>query len=199
VAASLCRAGGADGALALSPGRPRQRLLAPCDRPAKAGYRFARRPGRERLGPRPASEAVASWAKRANPGRCRSWSDRSGRVRLVCHTRPPLRARPRRGRDPAAAIAEGVLCLTAMETAVAAAEAIEDPDLAGRLADVRPSRVGAPGRARRPSPRETMRGASGRPLGRPAPPRPAAAVQRAWSAGRQAGSGSIPWIAGRAP
>jgi hypothetical protein len=36
-----------------------------------------------------------------------------------------------------AAIAEGVLCLTAMETAVAAAQAL-DPDLAERLSDVRP-------------------------------------------------------------
>ena len=61
----------------------------------------------------------------------------SGRVRLVVNT-PTPRSGP--VRDAAgirlAAIAEGVLCLTAMETAVAAAEAI-DPDLAGRLADVR--------------------------------------------------------------
>ena len=35
-----------------------------------------------------------------------------------------------------AATAEGILCLTAMETAVAAAEAL-DPTIAGRLADVR--------------------------------------------------------------
>jgi hypothetical protein len=35
-----------------------------------------------------------------------------------------------------AAIAEGVLCLTAIETAVAAAEAI-DPGLEARIADVR--------------------------------------------------------------
>ena len=36
-----------------------------------------------------------------------------------------------------AAIAEGVLCLTAMETAVAAAEAL-DPAVVARLAEVRP-------------------------------------------------------------
>jgi hypothetical protein len=35
-----------------------------------------------------------------------------------------------------AATAEGILCLTAMETAVAAAEAL-DPEIAGRLSDVR--------------------------------------------------------------
>jgi flavin-dependent dehydrogenase len=35
-----------------------------------------------------------------------------------------------------AATAEGILCLTAMETAVAAAEAL-DPAIADRLADVR--------------------------------------------------------------
>jgi hypothetical protein len=35
-----------------------------------------------------------------------------------------------------AATAEGILCLTAMETAVAAAEAL-DPAIAGRLTDVR--------------------------------------------------------------
>jgi carbamoyl-phosphate synthase large subunit len=62
----------------------------------------------------------------------------SGRVRLVVNT-PTPRSGP--VRDAAeirhAAIAEGVLCLTAIETAVAAAEAL-DPTLAGRLADVRP-------------------------------------------------------------
>ena len=36
-----------------------------------------------------------------------------------------------------AATAEGILCLTAIETAVAAAEAL-DPDVIDRLAEVRP-------------------------------------------------------------
>jgi hypothetical protein len=36
-----------------------------------------------------------------------------------------------------AAIAEGILCLTAIETAIAAAEAL-DPDVANRIAVVRP-------------------------------------------------------------
>jgi carbamoyl-phosphate synthase large subunit len=62
---------------------------------------------------------------------------RSGRVRLVVNT-PTPRSGPIR--DAAeirhAAIAEGVLCLTAMETAVAAAEAL-DPAIAERLAEVR--------------------------------------------------------------
>jgi carbamoyl-phosphate synthase large subunit len=60
-----------------------------------------------------------------------------GSVRLVVNT-PTPRSGP--VRDAAeirhAAIAEGVLCLTAIETAVAAAEAL-DPALADRLAEVR--------------------------------------------------------------
>ncbi|MEA2632393.1 MAG: MGS-like domain, partial [Chloroflexota bacterium] len=60
----------------------------------------------------------------------------SGEVRLVVNTPTP---RSGAVRDAAeirlAATAEGILCLTAMETAVAAAEAL-DPAIAGRLADV---------------------------------------------------------------
>ena len=62
----------------------------------------------------------------------------TGEVRLVVNT-----PTPRSGvvRDAAeirlAATGEGILCLTAMETAVAAAEAL-DPAIAERLADVRP-------------------------------------------------------------
>ena len=62
----------------------------------------------------------------------------SGEVRLVVNT-PSPRSGP--VRDAAAirhaAIAEGILCLTAIDTAVAAAEAL-DPAIAGRLAEVRP-------------------------------------------------------------
>jgi carbamoyl-phosphate synthase large subunit len=62
---------------------------------------------------------------------------RSGRVRLVVNT-PTPRSGP--VRDAAeirhAAIGEGVLCLTAMETAIAAAEAL-DPAIADRLSEVR--------------------------------------------------------------
>ena len=61
----------------------------------------------------------------------------SGRARLVVNT-----PTPRSGaiRDAAeirhAAIAEGVPCLTAVETAIAAAEAL-DPAIADQVADVR--------------------------------------------------------------
>jgi carbamoyl-phosphate synthase large subunit len=61
----------------------------------------------------------------------------SGAVRLVVNTPTP---RSGAVRDAAeirhAATAEGILCLTAMETAVAAAEAL-DPAIASRLADVK--------------------------------------------------------------
>jgi carbamoyl-phosphate synthase large subunit len=62
---------------------------------------------------------------------------RGGEVRLVVNTPTP---RSGAVRDAAeirhAATAEGILCLTAMETAVAAAEAL-DPAIADRLASVR--------------------------------------------------------------
>ena len=61
----------------------------------------------------------------------------TGEVRLVVNTPTP---RSGAVRDAAeirhAATAEGILCLTAMETAVAAAEAL-DPSIAERLSDVR--------------------------------------------------------------
>ena len=61
----------------------------------------------------------------------------SGEVRLVVNTPTP---RSGAVRDAAeirlAATAEGILCLTAMETAVAAAEAL-DPAIAARLSEVR--------------------------------------------------------------
>jgi carbamoyl-phosphate synthase large subunit len=63
---------------------------------------------------------------------------RSGTVRLVVNT-PTPRSGPIR--DAAeirhAAIEEGILCLTAIETAVAAAEAL-DPEVVDRVAEVRP-------------------------------------------------------------
>ncbi|MFL5768649.1 MAG: hypothetical protein ACJ765_01065, partial [Chloroflexota bacterium] len=75
----------------------------------------------------------------------------TGEVRLVVNT-----PTPRSGaiRDAAeirhAATAEGILCLTAMETAVAAAEALE-PTIADRLAIVRPLGEWAPkGEPRQP-------------------------------------------------
>ena len=71
-------------------------------------------------------------------------------MRLVVNTPTP---RSGAVRDAAeirhAAIAEGILCLTAIETAVAAAEAL-DPDLVAQIAAVRPitdwvPSTGAPG------------------------------------------------------
>jgi carbamoyl-phosphate synthase large subunit len=61
----------------------------------------------------------------------------SGRVRLVVNTPTPSSGPVR---DAAylrhAATAEGILCLTAVETAIAAAEAL-DPQLVARLSEVR--------------------------------------------------------------
>ncbi len=76
----------------------------------------------------------------------------SGSAGLVVNTPTP---RSGAVRDAAeirfCAVAEGILCLTAAETAVAAVEAL-DPDLAGRLADVRPLTAWVPdaGRPRVP-------------------------------------------------
>jgi carbamoyl-phosphate synthase large subunit len=69
----------------------------------------------------------------------------SGEVRLVVNTPTP---RSGAVRDAAeirlAATAEGILCLTAIETAVAAAEAL-DPAVIDRLAEVRPLGEWVPG------------------------------------------------------
>jgi carbamoyl-phosphate synthase large subunit len=61
----------------------------------------------------------------------------SGEVRLVVNTPTPRSGAVRDAVDiRLAATAEGILCLTAMETAVAAAEAL-DPEIAGLLSHVR--------------------------------------------------------------
>ncbi|HEY7938050.1 MAG TPA: carbamoyl-phosphate synthase large subunit [Candidatus Limnocylindrales bacterium] len=61
----------------------------------------------------------------------------SGEVGLVVNTPTPQSGAVRDAVEiRLAATAEGILCLTAIETAVAAAEAL-DPDVAGRLAEVR--------------------------------------------------------------
>ena len=109
---------------------------------AAAGYRLAATPGTR--------EALAAAGYEARPvAKLGEAPDEaagevpildliaSGEVRLVVNTPTP---RSGAVRDAAeirlAATAEGILCLTAMETAVAAAEAL-DPAIAGRLADVR--------------------------------------------------------------
>ncbi len=133
---------GPDGALALLTVADRDKgLLGPLAAAlAKAGYRFAATSGSRAalaaLGHE--AEAVAKLGAGTAPGEVAILDlVASGRLALVVNT-PTPRSGP--VRDAAgirlAAIAEGVLCLTAMETAVAAAEAI-DPDVAGRLADVR--------------------------------------------------------------
>jgi carbamoyl-phosphate synthase large subunit len=144
VAASLVPPlAGPDGALALLTVADRDKaLLGPLAVAlAKAGYRFAATPGTRAalaaIGH--AAQAVAKLGVSAGRGEVAILDlIASGRVRLVVNT-PTPRSGP--VRDAAeirlATIAEGVLCLTAMETAVAAAEAI-DPEIAGRLADVRP-------------------------------------------------------------
>ncbi len=107
----------------------------------RAGYRLAATPGTRQalVAAGFAAEAVARLGD--DPGG--SETDivsliRGGSVRLVVNT-----PTPRSGaiRDAAeirhAAIDEGILCLTAIETAVAAAEAL-DPALEDRLSEVRP-------------------------------------------------------------
>jgi carbamoyl-phosphate synthase large subunit len=109
----------------------------------KAGYRLAATEGTRAtlaaLGY--VAEPVAKLADPdADPAVARDMlaTIRSGRVRLVVNTPTP---RSGAVRDAAeirhAAIAEGILCLTAIETAIAATEALDDQVL-DRIADVRP-------------------------------------------------------------
>jgi len=133
------------------PGNPPYALLSIADRDkdllprlavalVRAGYRLAATPGTR------AALAAAGFGARlvaklgappGGPGEPILDVVRSGRVRLVVNT-PTPRSGP--VRDAAeirhAAIGEGILCLTAMETAIAAAEAL-DPAVLGRLAEVR--------------------------------------------------------------
>jgi len=110
---------------------------------AGAGYRLAATPGTRR------SLAEAGYDARpvAKLGEAADTASgevaildliAAGEVRLVVNTPTP---RSGAVRDAAeirhAATAEGILCLTAMETAVAAAEAL-DPEVAGAVAAVRP-------------------------------------------------------------
>ncbi len=175
---------GEDGALALLSVADRDKQLVPplAAALARAGYRFAATAGTRAAlrGLGWEAAAVAKVGEAAGPGE-EPILDliASGRVRLVVNT-PTPRSGPIR--DAAeirlAAIAEGVLCLTAMETAVAAAQAL-DPDLAERLFDVRPLHawVPAPGVA------------PGRLAGVAAPP----------SAGGTAGCALAPTSVGRPP
>ena len=120
---------------------------------ARCGYRFAATSGTaaalRRLG-----HAVAEVDRVANAGsRLPTILDTigSGDVRLIVNTPSP---QPGPVRDAAyirhAAMAEGILCLTSVDTAVAAARSL-DPEVRARVAEVRPLgewlAIGWPGRA----------------------------------------------------
>jgi carbamoyl-phosphate synthase large subunit len=123
--------------------RDKPRLIELARALRKAGYRLAATPGTRTL-LREAGFGVTPVAKLgAEPDAAIGEvgiieAIGAGDVRLVVNT-----PTPRSGvvRDAAeirhAATAEGILCLTAIETAVAAAEAL-DPAIAERLSDVRP-------------------------------------------------------------
>ncbi|HKG57836.1 MAG TPA: carbamoyl-phosphate synthase large subunit [Candidatus Limnocylindrales bacterium] len=133
---------GEDGELALVSIADRDKSLVPRlgAALARAGYRLAATPG--------TATALAAAGFEARPVAKLGEAPRagevgileliaSGSVRLVVNTPTP---RSGAVRDAAeirlAATAEGILCLTAIETAVAAAEAL-DPAIASRLAEVR--------------------------------------------------------------
>ena len=134
---------GPDGALALLSVADRDKPLVPAlaTALARAGYRFAATSGTRAAlnGLGWEAEAVAKLGDPAGPGEIPILElIASGTVGLVVNTPTPRSGPVRDAADiRLATIAEGVLCLTAMETAVAAAEAI-DPDLEALLADVRP-------------------------------------------------------------
>ena len=133
---------GADGALALISVAERDKRELPrvARALARAGYRFAATAGTaaELASLGHESQVVAKMDEKPATGQPSILDLISGgSVRLVVNT-PSPRSGP--VRDAAeirlAATAEGILCLTAIETAVAAAEAL-DPDLVTRLAEVR--------------------------------------------------------------
>jgi carbamoyl-phosphate synthase large subunit len=144
---------GADGALALL-------SIADRDKPqlgrlaaglARAGYRFAATAGTAaalaELGhpSRPVAKYLAGGATNGDEPGTPGADGRpildlieSGEVRLVVNTPTPQSGAVRDAAEiRLAATAEGILCLTAIETAVAAAEAL-DPSLVDRLAEVTP-------------------------------------------------------------
>ncbi|MBF6604076.1 MAG: carbamoyl-phosphate synthase large subunit [Chloroflexi bacterium] len=121
----------------------------------RAGYALAATPGTRaalaRLGH--AASAVAKLGATAGPDETPILDlIAAGTVRLVVNTPTP---RSGAVRDAAeirhAATAEGILCLTAIETAVAAAEALE-PEIAAAFADVRSLAEWVPTRARTDGP-----------------------------------------------
>jgi carbamoyl-phosphate synthase large subunit len=121
---------------------------------ARAGYRFAATVGTLTALAALGHEAVLV-AKHgesdASPGIPIMALLESGEVRLVVNTPTPQSGAVRDAAEiRLAATAEGILCLTAIETAVAAAEAL-DPAIINRLAEVRSLTEWVPGPAGRPS------------------------------------------------
>jgi carbamoyl-phosphate synthase large subunit len=108
---------------------------------ARAGYRFAATSGTaaelRKLGHE--AQVVAKVGEKPVNGQVPILDlIAGGTVRLVVNTPAPKSGPVRDAAEiRLAATAEGILCLTAIETAVAAAEAL-DPDLRSRLAEVRP-------------------------------------------------------------
>jgi carbamoyl-phosphate synthase large subunit len=143
---------GPDGALALLSIADRDKpLLGPLAVSlARAGYRFAATSG--------TAAALAALGHEARPVAKYGAADdaqgtpimeliESGEVRLVVNTPTPQSGAVRDAAEiRLAATAEGILCLTAIETAVAAAEAL-DPAVIDRLAEVRPLGEWVPGPA----------------------------------------------------
>jgi carbamoyl-phosphate synthase large subunit len=133
---------GADGALALISVAERDVPALPraAHALARAGYHFAATEGTAAALARLGYDAqlVAKVGEKATEGRVPILElIASGRVRLVVNTPSPKSGPVRDAAEiRLAATAEGILCLTAMETAVAGAEAL-DPDLVTRLAEVR--------------------------------------------------------------
>nr|MBA2757578.1 carbamoyl phosphate synthase large subunit [Chloroflexota bacterium] len=135
---------GEGGALALLSIADRDKALLPrlARALATADYRLAATPG-TRAALADAGHAAAPVAKLGEPADVAGGEVpildliASGEVRLVVNTPTP---RSGAVRDAAeirlASTGEGILCLTAMETAVAAAEAL-DPAIAAQLAEVR--------------------------------------------------------------
>ncbi|MFI5258101.1 MAG: carbamoyl-phosphate synthase large subunit [Candidatus Limnocylindrales bacterium] len=133
---------GADGALALISIAERDHGELPrvAHALARAGYRFAATSGTaaelRKLGYE--SQIVAKVGEKAAAGQTPILDlIAGGSVRLVVNTPAPKSGPVRDAAEiRLTATAEGILCLTAIETAVAAAEAL-DPDLRSRLAEVR--------------------------------------------------------------
>ncbi len=134
-------AGEADGLALLSIAERDKHLVEPLARAlARAGYLLCATRGTAAtlrvLGH--AAEELARMDEAADERRTVIDAIRSGDVTLVVNT-PSPESRPVQdaGAIRRATLAEGILCLTSIETAIAAAQAL-DPDIADALADVRP-------------------------------------------------------------